>query len=477
MVNPEHDKETKGKKRNRSRGLELTSEVRKRFKELRRRLDLTVGELAAKAHVSEKHIRNIESSTSPRSRFDEGTLAVIARALNQNLDAILSDEQSSVRITSIPPDFESMSRTCVELDKGLLPVIRDLRLQPARIDEAFKDLLVGRLRRRGIELSSFTHELSRRETVQSLCETRPPPDLEIEVGDRLEFIRYRFGAHVLEVQNPHLLWDCHCKTPGRHRGNFTCPIHAHPAGTELDARFDKGLVVFSYRGRSYYYRSSRSLWPPSVDSFAMYADLETVGLLSKPVKSLLDLGSGTGFLGIALTVENPYIRRLVLSDWLLTPLLFGQINWALNSADRSHVEVQSRVGLFTEWFDETDGPFDVVVCNPPYLPLLPGFDELGMNSTVAGTDLLTHVVANSRRLGREVFVQFSSIALKEARLAAKKASVRLRPIAKSRLVPFRVPLVWQRPEYLSVLVEQRGLLERPRERHRYWHRIQTFVIG
>ena len=39
------------------------------------------------------------------------------------------------------------------------------------------------------------------------------------------------------------------------------------------------------------------------------------------------------------------------------------------------------MGLFTASLDSKFEPFDIVICNPPYLPLLDAFDELGLENT------------------------------------------------------------------------------------------------
>jgi hypothetical protein len=54
--------------------------------------------------------------------------------------------------------------------------------------------------------------------------------------------------------------------------------------------------------------------------------------------------------------------------------------------------------------------------------------------------------------------------------------VKLRPIGKERLVPFRVRVLWERNDYLDVLIKERGLIEKKNSRHRFWHKLQTYVI-
>ena len=462
--------------RNRSRGIALTPESRRRFRSRRRAAHLNVEQLARNAGVSEKLIKNIENAGSGRNRFDESKLTALCEALECSLDGLLLGEEVAGDRPRPPTDFESLVRLTEALDEGLLPVIRDLRLKPKAVDEAFQDLLRERLRQRGLALDEFLRELHGRRISEMLVATLPEPDLHIDIADGFERVGFRFDGHTLDVTHPTLLWDCHCDTPGARKRASSCPIHAHRSGAELEARFASGQAQMTYRGGVFRWRCSRALWPPSIDSFAMYEDLRNFGLIDDRVTSVLDIGAGTGFLGIMLALENPNVRRLDLSDWLLTPMVYGRVNWLINHATRKHVRTSCKLGLFTRWLDSAIAPYDVVLCNPPYLPLLDGFDDLGVDSTVAGTDLLVHTILHARSLAQRVFVQFSHIADKEATQAAKQAGIRLRPVAEPRMVPFRVPVIWQRPEYLDALSDQRDLMHRPGERHPYWHHIRTYLI-
>ena len=110
------------------------------------------------------------------------------------------------------------------------------------------------------------------------------------------------------------------------------------------------------------------------------------------------------------------------------------------------------------------------------MPLLKGYEDLGLESTVAGVDLLTHVIENAKALGKKIYLQFSNLARRDAESAAEKAGVNLVPVGRERKVPFRIPFLWDRKDYLHVLEKDRGLIDDKKQRHRYWHRIQTYVL-
>jgi release factor glutamine methyltransferase len=75
---------------------------------------------------------------------------------------------------------------------------------------------------------------------------------------------------------------------------------------------------------------------------------------------ILDLGTGSGAIIVTLLVERP------LSKGFATDVSAGAIGVAKRNAQRHGVEDRCEF-LVTRWFDGLDGPFDLVVSNPPYI--------------------------------------------------------------------------------------------------------------
>ena len=405
-------------------------------------------------------------------------LAKLTHTLERAAERILRKEPTN-STGFFSHNFKYLAEKFREIDQNLLPLIRDHRHAPiALVAQEFRDLLHRRLEKSGISLEEFDRLIHDQGFQAELMASIPKPSLTVKVSDNIDNLTFICpSGEELAIKSPELLWDCNCEAPHEEEeGDFECPIHSHPLGAEVDSRFASGYVQIEYRGLKFYWRCNQELWPPSIDSFHMIRAMEEDGLFEYPYQSVLDLGSGTGFLGIVAAIFNPYVTHLTLSDWLLTPYLYGAANWVLNSRDHDHITYKGKIGLLTTGLDPTGSYYDVVVCNPPYLPLLKGFDFIGMHSIVAGTDLLTHLIANGKAIGRKVYLQFSHIALPEAEATAKKVGVKLRPVGPEKEVPFRVTVAWSRTDYLEALLKERGLIEKKGTRHRFWHRIQTYVI-
>ena len=79
---------------------------------------------------------------------------------------------------------------------------------------------------------------------------------------------------------------------------------------------------------------------------------------NEPIK-LLDLGCGTGVIGITLKLEEPRLN-VVCSDISTQALNLCKLN-----ANAQNVNIKI---IQSDWFKNIDDVFDIIVCNPPYIP-------------------------------------------------------------------------------------------------------------
>lgn len=461
------------KSQNPKRSIPISREVRQRIRDLRINSGLGIQELASRAGRSLTTIKDLEDLRCKKERFDRPVLGAVAKALEIALEDLLEDGDSKIAGQSSGIEFASLLDKCHRVDCSIMPVIRQLNYEPNMAEQAFQDLVQLRLCNEGIEIDEFRRSLFSAQSLGALANTVPKPDLQIEVSDNLDEIRYAYSNEEIRVKNPSLLFDCNCGmwNPGRAR----CKIHYSKLGHEVTARFRSGLIKLSYRGIGIFFKITRPLWPPALDSLYMIRDLYHQGVLEKPCQRVLDLGSGTGILGIMMGQMNPHILGIHLSDWLLTPMLFGQVNWLANREGREHVEFKGIQGLFSSGLSSGDVPYDVCLCNPPYIPMIEAPSELELFAPVSGTSLLEHVILNCRNMARETYLQFSDLALPEARKAADNAGVNLQAVGKGHWVGFKLGILERFPEYLDVL-EERGLKKKYRPGQKYWHRIQLYQL-
>lgn len=81
--------------------------------------------------------------------------------------------------------------------------------------------------------------------------------------------------------------------------------------------------------------------------------------IQNQVGRLLDLGTGSGCIGISLAKQLPD-WQVLLVDNSASALAVAQKNILRLAADNTQT-------LLSDWYDKVDGKFDVIVSNPPYI--------------------------------------------------------------------------------------------------------------
>ena len=95
------------------------------------------------------------------------------------------------------------------------------------------------------------------------------------------------------------------------------------------------------------------------------ADTETLidFVIEKPVKSVLELGTGSGAIAVTLACEwkEVYVTAVDISEEALS----------LAKTNAEKFNVQNKVHfLKSDWFETVKGSFDLIISNPPYIGLI-----------------------------------------------------------------------------------------------------------
>lgn len=387
-------------------------------------------------------------------------------------------------------EFDQLREVCATIDDEMRPPIRDMRNLPETemVHTVYKDLLSGKLLREvDFQLDDF-FEILHGELIYDKVEL-PEPDLQITIGDNMGEIVFELSDGAVTVDSPELFWDCHCERPiGNFRSEqrppdadeYECPIHSTELGSKISAKFAEEVVEISHRGVSVLWYNTRDFWPPSVDAVCLLENLREESIFSRHIRSIADIGCGTGFLGTAVAIHNHSVQTLYLSDWLTTPVIMSKINSNRNISSDRGMDICSRLGLGFSWIDgsdldERDECVDVCICNPPYLPDVEDYPQVSTNHTIGGTELLEEIIQKGHDVADTVYVHFSDIAKEEAKQVAELHNKQLVQVGEKWNVPFRVIPALEVKEYIEEL-EQKGLETRSAGRYKYWHQIGTYRV-
>lgn len=113
---------------------------------------------------------------------------------------------------------------------------------------------------------------------------------------------------------------------------------------------------------SRWFKVTRDVLDPRPDT----ETLIELALAAGPRKRVLDLGTGSGILGITLAAEWPE-ARVIATDISTSALEVAAHNAAETGVDARMEFVPS------DWFEMVAGKFDLIVSNPPYISM----DEMG----------------------------------------------------------------------------------------------------
>ncbi|MCG8404176.1 MAG: methyltransferase [Phycisphaerales bacterium] len=171
------------------------------------------------------------------------------------------------------------------------------------------------------------------------------------------------------------------------------------------------------------------------------------------IRSILDVGCGTGFLAASAAYLCPRVDEIMLIDLDDTTVTLAaeNIRTAIRSEDTqsgkveySNVAPNARIKLFTGEFRKykADDRFDLVIVNPPYLPELQLADT-GIQRATNGTKLLEEIVERAPTLARYTWMTFSSLSWREFEYALAPRLQNFKRIAvyDRQFVPLRITTI------------------------------------
>ena len=326
--------------------------------------NLTQRELAGAAGVTMRRMIAIESGQT-RSHY-EGTMKGMAARMNMTLPVIIEKVNELWRehdaLVARVVRFDTLLSTFTRIDDYIRHLVRSItdemrKTEPEMMRNSYRALLLSQISQRFPELhdplAEFFTFLTNPETLRTLLTSLPKPDVIAYIEDGFKKIEYVINEGALVLKNPELLWDCNCLSTGGTTSK--CRIHGNELGAKVSDCFDENVKIV-YRGFEFHWRDLDALWPPSIDSFYLINNIiHNTDLLDnsdRKIDSIMDIGTGTGFLGIILSNLINSVKRLCLTDWTTTSYLYSSINWFINTEkyeSNRDVSFEFRVATHSYW--------------------------------------------------------------------------------------------------------------------------------
>lgn len=230
-------------------------------------------------------------------------------------------------------------------------------------------------------------------------------------------------------------------------------------------------------------RREPDVFGPSIDTVLMAEVLhDHLASVGRTVQTALEVGSGSGLLSAAILRNASALGSLMVFD--LAPSSIACTSKNLENAGAFRRACTSELHLVCGRFfvGLVDRQFDLVVCNPPYVPESSGDRAHHASSdyrhAVAGLELYHEILPNLDRLlsqsGR-LLMMFSSVSRDLVIDLVDRERFSIVPVLGEQgiAVPFDLEAAWADKEWLNDL-EARGLVER--QENDYFHRLMPMWI-
>ena len=196
--------------------------------------------------------------------------------------------------------------------------------------------------------------------------------------------------HVLKISQKDIIQEANRPIDIQDQRQLAEIIEKRIAGTPLPYL----LGEWSFYGRTF--KVNPNVLIPRADTEILIEKaLSKINVLD--TYEILDLGCGTGIVGITIALERP-LSKITLIDQSEYAIQNTKDNQALHQA--TNVMIQK-----SDWFNALDQTrFDVILSNPPYLEendphLLQGLEGEPIDALVAGpsgTEAIQHIIENAK---------------------------------------------------------------------------------
>jgi hypothetical protein len=218
-----------------------------------------------------------------------------------------------------------------------------------------------------------------------------------------------------------------------------------------------------YDGVEVYWDDSHvNVWCPSIDTILFAAALAPLLKKEKGIESAIEIGCGSGFLSKFVLAKSNSLRQMIVTD--INP-------YAIKCAKDNIPDRRAKFFAGDGLARMKNRKFDLIICNPPYVPRPASIDDNPYEG-VGVLNFLLHRAPEYLNPGGLLVINISNLSKKI--VFAEKCPLPLELLAKMK-VPLKVNNILNNEKWLEYLVEKRDLEKKLVRGYEYWQTIE--VVG
>jgi SAM-dependent methyltransferase len=288
-------------------------------------------------------------------------------------------------------------------------------------------------------------------------------ELFIEVSSDLSAVTYRFGSVCVRNNSFRLVSDFFFLQSQATLGAIIC------------SRLRFGSRVLHFDGLKIKNLNEAEVWGPSIDTFILI-DAVRAHLAAAPrVQRSLDIGCGTGLIALWMAKQD-FADRVYGVDISADAIRSARLNAAAAALEERTEFIEQPLASF-----EPDKQFQVVVCNPPYLP--EGFHAGEYKEALNGPEMVRELLARYASWltdDGKCFASLSAIAgldpAVNRQLRTLENAGRARCLQR-REIPFFIETILCDADKVERLSLLGGIQRRQHFSPAHWHEVQVWELS
>jgi tRNA1(Val) A37 N6-methylase TrmN6 len=265
-------------------------------------------------------------------------------------------------------------------------------------------------------------------------------------------------------------------------GNLLDVATAESQNAIKNAALSVDKLVFQRGSIIHVDRQREDVFGPTIDTVILGELLAESLENRKPPEriSALEIGSGSGLLSAILGSSNN-VSELTAIDLNTSAVTCTLKNLQINDVtlDSMHQRVRVRAERFAP--DQLIAPFDLVVCNPPYIPSPPDSSSSSTREygrAVGGLELCEDILKSLPNLlapNGALLLMASSLSDTEVKAMVPQGFEATAALSEEgRRVPLDVDTVWDDPKWRERLIADQRIEED--DRGRLWHALRPLWV-